>query len=353
MMEPDVYSQIGSAVALLRAGGTVAFPTETVYGLGADVSNSSAVQRIFEIKKRPADHPLIVHFADASRLHHWAREVPEQAWQLARHFWPGPLTLILPRSRHVPQNVTGGQDTVGLRVPDHPVALALLTALGADGALAAPSANRFGRVSPTTAAHVHEELGQTVGMILDGGACKIGLESTIVGFSDQTAIVLRPGGIPLEALAEVLHGNVILPERGSHTVRVPGALVSHYAPATPLELCSTESLWQRALELEGTGLRVVIMEWSGHYLRDPENKNILDFSMPREPVAYGSRLYATLRRFDQERFDRLLIETPPDHPAWMAITDRLQRASYVRGSKNQADDHDSSLVNRNTANEAI
>ena len=174
MITPDVHSQIAAAVALLKAGGTVAFPTETVYGLGADVYNSSAVQRIFEIKKRPENHPLIVHFADPSRLHHWAREMPEQARKLAEYFWPGPLTLILPRSRHVPKNVTGGQDTVGLRVPDHPVALALLNALGPEGALAAPSANRFGRVSPTTAAHVHDEFGNAVDMILDGGAVQGG-----------------------------------------------------------------------------------------------------------------------------------------------------------------------------------
>ncbi|WP_090371305.1 L-threonylcarbamoyladenylate synthase [Nitrosospira sp. Nl5] len=352
-MKPDLHNQIGSAVALLRAGGTVAFPTETVYGLGADVSNFSAVQRIFEIKKRPADHPLIVHFADTSRLHYWARDVPEQAWQLAEHFWPGPLTLILPRSHHVPENVTGGQDTVGLRVPDHPVALALLTALGTEGALAAPSANRFGHISPTTAAHVQEELGQTVDMILDGGACEIGLESTIVGFSGQTAVILRPGGISLAAVAEVLGDKVVLPEKENRTVRVPGALASHYAPVTPLELCPTESLWRRALELESAGLRVVVMEWSARKPDHPENTDILHFPMPRKPAAYGSLLYATLRRFDHEGLDRLLVEAPPDQPVWAAIADRLQRASCVPGFKAQADDHDSSRMDGNMTHEAV
>ncbi len=346
MITSDIHSQIVAAVALLRAGGTVAFPTETVYGLGADVSNSFAVQRIFAIKKRPENHPVIVHFADPSQLHHWAQEIPKQAWQLAEHFWPGPLTLILPRRHPVPKNVTGGQDTVGLRVPDHPIALALLNALGREGALAAPSANRFGRVSPTTAAHVREELGDAVDMILDGGACKVGLESTIVGFNDQTAIVLRPGGIPLEALAEVLHGKVVLPDRKDHAVRVSGSLASHYAPATPLELCSTEALLRRALELEAKGLRVVIMEWSAQNLSRPENKSIFRFSMPREPDVYGSLLYATLRRFDHERFDRLLIEVPPDEPAWMAIADRLQRASCIPGFKIQTDDYDPVLTAR-------
>src|SRR5688500_7214458 len=248
-MTAEMNSQIVAAATLLKAGGIVAFPTETVYGLGADISHPSAVQRIFEIKKRPADHPLIVHIADSSRLTQWAQEVPEQAWQLAEHFWPGPLTLILPRSRHVPENVTGGQDTVGLRVPDHPVALALLNALGHEKALAAPSANRFGHISPTMAAHVREELGEAADMVLDGGPCRVGLESTIVSFDGDTAAILRPGGIPLAALAEVLDGKIVIPEGAKHAVRVPGALSSHYAPLTPLELWSSDNIWRRAFEL--------------------------------------------------------------------------------------------------------
>ncbi|MEO6825011.1 MAG: L-threonylcarbamoyladenylate synthase [Nitrosospira sp.] len=326
-MIPETHGQIEAAAALLKAGGVVAFPTETVYGLGVDVSNVSAVRRVFEIKRRPVDHPLIVHFADPSRLVHWAREVPERALRLAEHFWPGPLTLILPRSPHILKNVTGGQDTVGLRVPNHPVALALLNALGAEGALAAPSANRFGRVSPTTAVHVHEELGDSVDMILDGGSCKIGLESTIVGFTDHTAIVLRPGGISLEALEDVLGEKAVVAGGKNHTVRVPGALASHYAPVTPLELLPTGSLWRRALELEERGLRVVTVTWSTQNPDRSEKDNLFHFSMPAEPAAYGSLLYATLHRFDREHFDYLLIEAPPDNVAWMAIADRLQRAS--------------------------
>jgi L-threonylcarbamoyladenylate synthase len=323
----DVYTQIQSAADLLAAGGTVAFPTETVYGIGADVSNAGAVQRIFDIKGRPANHPLIVHFGDISQLHRWARELPEQAWLLAEHFWPGPLTLVLPRSVRIPMSVTGGQDTVGLRVPDHPVALALLKALGSKGALAAPSANRFGRISPTTAAHVHEELGNAVDLILDGGACKVGLESTIVGFHDQKVTLLRPGGIPVAALEEVLKGNVAGSGRSVSAVRVPGACASHYAPATPLELCSSESLWQRALALEAGGLRVMILERSMPNHPSLTATTVKRFSMPYEPAGYGQVLYATLRRFDQGRFDRLLIESPPAHSSWMAISDRLQRAS--------------------------
>jgi L-threonylcarbamoyladenylate synthase len=267
-------------------------------------------------------------------LQRWAQEVPEQAWKLAEHFWPGPLTLVLRRSHDVPESVTGGQDTVGLRVPDHPVALALLNALGPEKALAAPSANRFGRISPTTAAHVREELGDSVDMILDGGPCRVGLESTIVGFDGQTAVILRPGGIPLPALGEVLKGRVILSGQEKRAVRVPGALRSHYAPETPLELWPLGSLSHRALQLAAKGLRVAVIAWSGqqmaHAEKDhAESKNIVHFSMPAEPAEYGRVLYGTLRRFDHERFDRLLVEAPPDKPGWMAIADRLQRASFA------------------------
>jgi L-threonylcarbamoyladenylate synthase len=333
MITPGMHDQIASAASLLKAGGTVAFPTETVYGLGADISNFAAVRRVFQIKKRPEDHPLIVHFGDASQLHLWARVIPDPALALAEHFWPGPLTLILPRSRLVPRYVTGGQETVGLRVPDHPVALALLAELGVDRALAAPSANRFGHVSPTTVAHVRQELGGAVDMILDGGPCRIGLESTIVGFEGQTAIVLRPGGIPIAALAEVLGDNVVLPDGiPAPRVRVPGSLASHYAPATPLELLPGEALWQRALELRTRQLRVAVMSWSapsGKHSKAADDKNMLNVAMPADALQYGSILYATLRNLDNDGFDRLLIEAPPGDPAWLAVADRLRRAAHT------------------------
>jgi L-threonylcarbamoyladenylate synthase len=341
MIAAEAYSrqdEIMAAATLLREGGVVAFPTETVYGLGAEISNPSAVRRVFEIKKRPADHPLIVHFADASDLDHWAREVPAQAWRLAERLWPGPLTLILPRTRHVPESVTGGQDTVGLRVPDHPVALALLQELGRERALAAPSANRFGRISPTTAAHVAAELGDAVDMILDGGSCRIGLESTIVGFEGKTPVILRPGGIPMEELAEILGGTVVMLRPMTGTVRVPGALASHYAPATPLELCRSELLWPHALELEATGARVAVVTWSAQDLGQrggAKNKRVLHFSMPAEPASYGRLLYASLRQLDGERLDRLLVEMPPEGSAWAAITDRLRRAGWTSSEELQ------------------
>ena len=332
------HGEIAAAAALLKTGGVVAFPTETVYGLGAEVSRPSAVKRIFDIKRRPYDHPLIVHIADASRLQYWANEIPQEAWQLAERFWPGPLTLILPHSRHVPKNITGGQSTVGLRVPAHPVALELLDALGPEEALAAPSANRFGRISPTTAAHVRDELGDAVDMVLDGGSCDVGLESTIVGFEDQgdgkanRVVVLRPGGISQASLEEVL-GSKIISEAGTQPrPRVPGALASHYAPATPLELWPEKHLYNRVRELRAQGLRLAVLTVSAQahkHMKNSPGKNIVYISMPQRPETYARVLYGTLRQFDHAAFDRLLVEETPDEPQWMAVADRLRRASCI------------------------
>ena len=334
MLKAELHAQIETAAAILRQGGVVAFPTETVYGLGADASNPAAVRRIFKIKGRPADHPLIVHLADKSQLSHWAREVPDAAKLLASHFWPGPLTLILPRSQHVSDVVTGGQDTVGLRVPNHPAALALLRAMGPTGGLAAPSANRYGRISPTTAEHVREELGNSVDMILDGGPCEVGLESTIVSCIGNSVTVLRPGGIPLAALEEILQQKIAVADSTDAKIRVSGNKLSHYAPVTPLEILPHENLWQRACELEAQGLRVATLEWSApnavHLTSSvhSEHAGIARTMMPADSVAYGQVLYATLRQLDGARFDRLLAEAPPGNAAWLAVADRLRRASY-------------------------
>lgn len=329
MVMPELSSQISSAVTKLKAGKIVAFPTETVYGLGADISVPSAVNRIYEVKERPVNHPLIIHFSQISQLEYWAQEIPKAARQLAKHFWPGPLTLILPRTHHVSLNVTGGQDMVGLRIPRHPTALSLLDAMGPERALAAPSANRFGRISPTTAAHVFDEFGDRIDMILDGGPCKIGLESTIVSFKDNSAIVLRPGGIPITKLAEVLDEEVLISEEKQSDIRVSGSLNSHYAPLTPLEVWPDKLLWKRSAELEVQGLYPILLGWSTEFHTKCKNKNSMYFPMPNEPTAYGNQLYATLRRFDNGQYDRLLLETPPNHPNWLAVLDRLQKASCV------------------------
>ena len=334
MLTPELQSRIETAAAILRKGGVVAIPTETVYGLAADAANPQAVKRIFEIKGRPADHPLIVHIADEAQLSHWAMDVPQSAKLLARHFWPGPLTLILPRSQHVSDAVTGGQNTVGLRVPDHPVALALLRAMGPNAALAAPSANRYGRISPTTAEHVREELGDSVDMILDGGSCQVGLESTIVSCLDGQVTVLRPGGIPLTALEEALQQKISVVDGTEAKIRVSGSLLSHYAPVTPLEVLPREDFWQRARDLQAQGLRIATLEWSAPDAILPQNTvnsqhaNIERTTMPANPVAYGQLLYATLRQLDHAQFDRMIAEAPPQTVEWLAVTDRLRRASY-------------------------
>lgn len=328
MLKPEQQLQIEAAAAILRKGGVVAMPTETVYGLAADAANPAAVRRIFEIKGRPADHPLIVHIADESQLRYWASEVPKAAKLLARRFWPGPLTLILPRSQHVADVITGGQDTVGLRVPDHPVALALLRAMGEHTALAAPSANRYGRISPTTAQHVREELGDSADMILDGGPCQVGLESTIVSVIGGHVTVLRPGGIPVSAIEEVLQHKVKVADSSTADIRVSGSVLSHYAPLTQLELVTHQALWPRACELEAQGLRVATLEWSAPDAVHSPHAGIQRTTMPANPVIYGQMLYATLRQLDNEHFDRLLAEAPPQTVEWLAVADRLKRASH-------------------------
>ncbi|MCL5286187.1 MAG: L-threonylcarbamoyladenylate synthase [Nitrospirae bacterium] len=322
---------IQAAVVLLRAGETVAFPTETVYGLGADARNPLAVQKIFWIKGRPADHPLIVHIADVSHLDMWAENISGAVWRLAESFWPGPLTLILPRRRDVPKDVSGGQDTIGLRIPDHPVAASLLRAFG--GGIAAPSANRFGRVSPTTAQHVRDGLGSKVGMILEGGPCRVGVESTIVSLVNGNAVLLRPGGISLEEIEDTLGQKVFSGHSGSGNARVPGMLASHYAPATPLEIHPGSLLGHRALQLvwQGCKVAVVTLREDGECF---ESRRIITTCMPRSAAEYGRVLYSTLHRLDRAGFDRLLIEAPPVTPEWLAVNDRIQRAAHgtVKGT---------------------
>ncbi|ARU30777.1 threonylcarbamoyl-AMP synthase [Sulfuriferula sp. AH1] len=326
-MMVDMVGQdaIHSAAELLRAGGTVAFPTETVYGLGADAANPLALHRVFEAKGRPADHPLIVHIADASNLSEWAQDIPDAAWRLAAAFWPGPLTLILRRHDQVLNEVTGGQDTVGLRVPDHPVAAALLHAFG--GGVAAPSANRFGRVSPTTAQHVRDELGAQVGIVLDGGTCRVGVESTIVSLAHGKAVLLRPGGLSVAAIEDVLQQKITSTQATGREVRAPGALSAHYAPATPLELHPADALWQRVHQLSAQGRKVIVLGLGDASGSDISGGGFAYFPMPGFADEYARVLYATLHRFDRAGFDYLLAEAPPDTQPWLAVRDRLQRGA--------------------------
>jgi len=313
-----VSPEVRRAAEILARGGLVAFPTETVYGLGADASNAEAMARLYAVKRRPADHPVIVHFASAEQAFAWAREVPAAARKLAAAFWPGPLTLILKRSAKARDFVTGGQDSVGLRVPGHPLAHALLKAFG--GGIAAPSANRFGRVSPTTAAHVRADLGEDVDCVLEGGASEIGIESTIVDLSRGRAVLLRPGAIGRAALEAVL-GEPVVEQAAAGVAsgpRHPGGLERHYAPRTPARLVAPHAL-DREIEQSGGALGVLAFS-------RPDARVRVWRRMPREPTAYAQTLYAVLRELDAAGCDGLLIETPPESPEWAAVNDRLRRA---------------------------
>jgi L-threonylcarbamoyladenylate synthase len=321
---------IASAVEVLRRGGLVAFPTETVYGLGADASNAAAVERIFAVKGRPRTHPVIVHLAESTAIKEWAADVPADAWKLAEAFWPGPLTLILPRSDHVPDAVTGGAGTVGLRVPRQPLALELLAAFG--GGIAAPSANRFGRVSPTTAAHVRADLGTDVDLILDGGPCAVGVESTIVDLSRGGPRVLRLGGLSVEALSEALGHDVETTTAAAgpgaatvvDAVPAPGTLPSHYAPEARVEVVSEEAVADRAAALLAEGRRVGILA-PRRLPRLPDRVEALPPAGGAE--AYAQCLYQRLREADRRGLDVLLAVPPPERGIGAAVCDRLRRAA--------------------------
>jgi L-threonylcarbamoyladenylate synthase len=298
---------IPRAIALLRDGGLVVFPTETVYGLGADASNPTALRRLFAVKGRPVHHPVIVHLASAETIDDWASEVPDEARVLTDRFWPGPLTVILRRSARVLDEVTGGLPTVGLRVPAAPVAVDLLAAFG--GGLAAPSANRFGHVSPTTAQSVIDELGDAVDLVLDGGPCRIGVESTIVELTGEAPTVLRPGAVTVAQLEHALGRSVRPPEGPS---RAPGMLPSHYAPNAAVEIVAAEALATRTEELRQQGRRVVTIVPSADLDTDAHT------------------LYARLREADAHGADVILAVLPEDEGIGAAIADRLRKAAGPR-----------------------
>lgn len=314
-------STLDEALAALRRGEAIGLPTETVYGLAADASRPEAVRRIFALKGRPADHPLIVHVAGAEALDAWACDVPPAARALAAAFWPGPLTLVLRKRAEVPAEVTGGQDTVGLRCPDHPVALALLQAFG--GGLAAPSANRFGHVSPTTSAHVRGEFGEAVPVVLDGGECRVGIESTILDLSGATPRILRPGMLERPAIEAVI-GPVEAGAAGD-SPRASGTLEAHYAPRTPLWLLPREAVAAAAREQAALGQRVEVLS------RGPLPEGCSGLALPAEPAGYAHGLYAALRELDARGARLLIAERPPESADWLAIHDRLRRSAAGAG----------------------
>jgi len=312
--------ELDAAVQALRAGELVAFPTETVYGLGANAQHAAAVQTIFAVKGRPADHPLIVHIDSARFLHRWAREVPAAAARLAERFWPGPLTLVLPRAPEVLDLVTGGQDSVAVRVPAHPMAQQLLTAFG--GGIAAPSANRYGHVSPTRAEHVREEFGTTVRVVLDGGECQIGLESTIVACLGGVPRLLRPGQITLAQLQGAVGEVAVGP--GDAAPRVPGSASAHYAPRTPLRLVADAQIERLAAELAREGTRVGVLAQ-----RSPLGtfRHVTWVNAGVRPEGYAHDLYANLRTLDKAGAACLLVQAVPADARWDAVRDRLARAA--------------------------
>src|SRR5580658_2048633 len=312
--------EIETAVQVLRDGELVAFPTETVYGLGANAQNPVAVRRIFEAKARPATNPVIVHLDSPRYLHRWVREVPEGALKLAETFWPGPLTMVMPRAAHVHDVVTGGQDTIAIRVPAHPMAQQLLTAFG--GGIAAPSANRYGRLSPTRAEHVREELGEAVRVILDGGECQIGLESTIVSFEGERVRLLRPGSVTAAQLREVV-GELFI-GADADSPRVPGGTPTHYAPATPLTIVPGGEIDSQADAASSGGRRVAVL---AQRLPLRSHKYVTWINAGRRPESYARDLYTNLRTLDKAGCQRILVQDVPDGEGWAAVRDRLRRAA--------------------------
>jgi L-threonylcarbamoyladenylate synthase len=311
---------IDDAAAALRAGELVAFPTETVYGLGADASNDTALKKIYAVKGRPRNHPLIVHVAGVVDVERWAVRISKDARELAERFWPGPLTLVLKRAEHVSDLVTGSQDTIALRVPSHPIAHSLLEAFG--GGVAAPSANRYGHVSATCAEHVRSEFGEAVKIVLDGGASQVGIESTIVDVSGSEPALLRPGHITAEALEQVL-GRALAPTSAA-SPRAPGTLARHYAPQTPLMLLEADLVLELAASMTRQGQPVAVLARSAHR---PVLNGLTWIAAPMEPAPYAHDLYSNLRSLDQAGCSAILVEQVPLEPAWAAIYDRLMRAA--------------------------
>ena len=309
--------EIDQAVMLLREGKLIGLPTETVYGLAADASNSVAVREIFRLKGRPADHPVIVHLASSGQLTEWAVLSDDRAMRLAKAFWPGPLTLVLPKLPHVDEQLTGGQQTIAVRVPAHPVARQILKKFG--GGLAAPSANRFGKISPTMAHHVRDEFGSELPLVVEGGDCEVGLESTILSLIAEPEL-LRPGAISRAELERVIGAPVQLSNRLGQ--RASGLLERHYSPTTPAVLSERANIRTLLASSEYADRRIGLL-----LLSDDSDLGEHVVTLPDDPRGYGRQLYSSLRRLDQLQFDTIVIEQPPQGSEWAAVNDRLGRAT--------------------------
>jgi L-threonylcarbamoyladenylate synthase len=331
MVDPILdWPAIHAAARKLEQGALVAFPTETVYGLGADAENPAAVAAIYAAKGRPSNHPVIVHLAPEANLEYWAESVPAEARKLIMAFWPGPLTLILKRAVHIADNVSGGQDSIGLRCPSHPVAQALLRSFkNGKGGIAAPSANKFGHVSPTTAQHVRDEFGSgadsALACVLDGGQSEVGIESTILDLSRMTThgpVLLRPGHIDPARIADVIGIAPRTPDAAAP--RASGTLDAHYAPRTPVALVEFDQLAAVLRRLSDAGRRVALIHRSPSSFTDVAAQ----LSLPDTADGYAHALYAALRSMDAVDADIILVVSPSRHEAWQGINDRLRRAAY-------------------------
>lgn len=303
--------ELERAARVLRNGGLVAFPTETVYGLGANALNAEAVARIFAAKGRPQESPLIVHTGSAEMARTLVKHWPRHATELAERYWPGPLTLVLPKHPNIPALVTAGLDTVGLRVPAHPIALALIREAGLP--IAAPSANRFQQLSPTTAEHVRRGLGDAVDMILDGGPTTVGIESTVISLAGEEPLLLRPGIVPATEIERVTGPLVVVRKAGDGAHAAPGMHARHYAPHTKLLLVE-----HGRLPSKGRGAYL--------WIHTSVDANV-SIPMPADPCGYAAALYQTLHQLDEENYDWVAVERPPDLPEWAGIVDRLERAA--------------------------
>jgi L-threonylcarbamoyladenylate synthase len=326
ILEGASPASVAQAVQTLARGELVAFPTETVYGLGADAGSDAAVAKIFQTKGRPSDHPLIVHVPDAAGVDAFAASVPEFARRLMQAFWPGPLTLILPRREGVAGAAAGGQGSIGLRCPSHPVAHALLVACAQAGVhgLAGPSANRFGRVSPTTAQHVESEFAGAV-LVLDGGPCRVGIESTIVDCTRGVPVLLRPGMITSAQVEQAAGERLRMPaEMDGAAPRASGTLESHYAPHAKVRLMDAHAL-QTALDVLGNEAQGIAI-YSRVILKTPSTR-VLRRRMPDDAAETARQLFAVLREFDAQGVRLIWVETPPDTPEWAGVRDRLLRAA--------------------------
>lgn len=317
----SIGKDIELAAELINRGELVAFPTETVYGLGADATSPDALARLYRAKERPTDHPVIVHIHDVSLLSEWAVAIPDTAFVLAESFWPGPLTLVLRRKEGVLDQVTGGQDTVGLRIPGHPLALELIEKAASCG-IAAPSANKFGRLSPTRAEDVAAEFGDEVSYVLDGGPCRVGIESTIVDLTGESWRILRPGQITETAIRAAL--DLDSRETGAETPRAPGSMKSHYAPSRPLVIVQEGDLERFLGELASQNKTAAVLSF-----RQPPGTFASSWIVAeKNREHYGKDLYASLRSLDTSAPDWIVVESPPADPDWDGVRDRLLRAAF-------------------------